>query len=80
MTDHPPNYSNGIRQGRTEATLEGLANALDEVKAQIGLNCPIGKENRERIHDIESSKGKWFDTLIAIIITAIATASVAKLI
>lgn len=80
MTDQPPNYSNGIRQGRTEATLEGLATALDEVKAQIGLNCPIGKENQKRIHELESSKGKWFDTLVAIIITAIATATAAKLI
>lgn len=79
MTDQPPN-SNGEFRGRTEATFEGIAHTLDEIKGQIGLNCPIGKDHSKHIHELELSKGKWFDTLVAIILTAIATVAAAKLI
>jgi|LAHU01.1.fsa_nt_gb hypothetical protein len=72
--------SNGLWRGRTDATLESIAKSIDEIKGQIGLNCPVGKDNRERIHELEMNKGKWLDTLVAIIATAVITATVAKLI
>lgn len=71
---------NGVWRGRTDATLESIAKTLDYIQGQIGLNCPIGKDNTERLHELELKGGKWFDTLVAIIITAIATAAVTRLI
>ncbi len=45
--------NNGIRKGRTEATLEGLAKSIDELKEISGLNCPIGKDHEKRMRSVE---------------------------
>jgi len=71
---------NNLWKGRTEATLESIAKALDEIKSQTGLNCPVGKSHAERIHELEMSKSKWPELIIAIVLTAIATAAAGKLI
>lgn len=42
-------YEQGIKNGKTAATLEGLAAALDEIKDQTGINCPIGKDHENRL-------------------------------
>ena len=52
MTDQPT-YNNGVRQGRTEATLEGIAEKLDVLTEKLD-NCPKGKEQDKKIsrHDL----------------------------